>query len=154
PYRNIDLRSQVTGLLEAAYFDEGQDVEEGMLLFKIQQAPFKADVDKAEADVKSSEAKVVQARALYARAISLLPSKAGTQEDVDVKKGDLGVAEANVKQAEAILRQTKVTFGYTEIRAPLSGRVGKRQVDPGNIVKANETVLTNLVALEPMYATF
>ncbi len=152
PYRNVDIKPQVTGNLEAAYFEEGQDVEEGMLLFKIQQAPFKADLDKAEADLERARADLRGAERDYNRATKA--EKGISAQDKDKAIRDFEVARAQVLVSEASLAMARVTFAYTEIRAPLSGRISKRQVDPGNIVKANETVLTNLVSLEPMYATF
>jgi RND family efflux transporter MFP subunit len=155
PYKNVDVRSQVTGLLMEVNFQDGQDVKEGDLLFVIDPRLFKAEVDKAEAAVQQAEAAVQQKYTAYQVAQQLSTAKnVQTRIDLATAVADYEAAQATVKLNKAMRDTARINLSYTEVRAPFNGRVSKRMVDPGNVVKANDTVLTNIVTVDPIYATF
>jgi RND family efflux transporter MFP subunit len=150
----IEVRAQVQGYLQSIHFTDGTDVNKGDLLFVIDPRPFQAKLEQAKANLESATAMAVRAEAIYKRAVSLLPSKAVSQEEVDTTRGDWGVAKASVLQAQAQVREAQLNVEYTSIRAPLSGRISRRLVDIGNLVQANSILLTTLAHYDPMYAYF
>jgi RND family efflux transporter MFP subunit len=151
---SVDIRSRVTGYLLKAPFKEGEDIQEGKLLFQIDPATYEAEVERAEASIKQNEALLTRLDSDYQRARTLMAGRAASREELDKITGDRAQANANLKAATAALRLAKVNLAYTRIAAPLSGRLSRRMVDPGNLVKADDTILTTLVRLDPMYAYF
>ena len=152
----VDLRARVTGYLVVAptAADEGKIVEKDHLLFVIDPRPFKAAVESAEATLAQAEARASRTEADFDRARTLLAQKGIGREDYDKYKGDRDEAEAALKKARADLKRSRLDLQYTEIKAPFKGRIGRRMIDPGNLVKADDTILTTIVALEPTYAYF
>lgn len=151
---SVQVRARVTGYLEQADFQEGATVHEGQLLFVIDQRPYAAQLDQAKANLESRKAAATQQQSVYRRSLSLLPSGATTQEQVDIDRGNWLVAQAAVTQAEAMVRQAQLNMDYTEIHAPLTGRISRRLVDVGNLVVADTTMLTTIYQYDPMYAYF
>jgi len=150
----IDIRAQVTGYLDAVNFKDGADVREGDLLFQIDPQMYAAEYDQAKATLSQAKAHLDRVTRDYNRLIGLRGTKAVSTEEVDRVIGDREEADAAVKVAEASLKRAETNLGYTQIRAKFSGRVSRRAIYPGNVVKANDTLLTNLVALDPIYTTF
>jgi len=150
----VEIRSQVQGYLESIHFNDGDNVKEGDLLFVIDPRLYSAKRDEAKADLASMKAQAVRAEAIYNRAVSLLPSNAVAQEEVETKKGDWQVALASVAQAEAKLKEAQLNVDYTHITAPISGRTSRRLVDIGNLVQPNSTLLTTIAQYDPMYVYF
>lgn len=150
----VDLRAQVTGYLKAAHFEEGKDVKEGDLLFEIDPTVYAAELARAKALVTQAEARYDRLTSDYNRVIRVADKGTVTQEEIDRIRGDRAEALAAIGVAKAgqALAEQNVTF--TKIRAPFSGRIGKRMIDANNLVKANDTVLATLVSLDPVYATF
>jgi RND family efflux transporter MFP subunit len=150
----VDLRAQVTGYLKAVHFRDGSDVKEGDLLFEIDPTTYEAELKKAEALVTQAKARLDRLERDYKRVVSVRDKGTVTQEEVERVYGDRAEAQAAVGVAEAgrVIAQQNVDF--TKIKAPFSGRIGKRMIDPNNLVKANDTVLATLVSLDPIYATF
>lgn len=154
PTNTIDIRAQVTGYLDSVHFKDGADVQKDDLLFRIDPQTYEAAFDQARAGVAQAKAHLDRLNRDYQRMTRLRGTSAVSQEEVDRVSGDKEEAEAAVKAAEANLKAAETNLGYTTIRAKFSGRISRRAVYPGNVVKANDTLLTNLVALDPIYATF
>jgi RND family efflux transporter MFP subunit len=152
--RSIEIRAHVTGYLDRANFKEGSDVKEGDLLFEIDPRPYRADLDKAEANLVQAEAHAKRLGADYRRAVTMLAKQAIAQEEFDKIAGDRTEAEAAVGVAKAARDSARLNLDFTQIRAQVNGRVSRRSVDPGNLVRADDTVLTTLVTLDPVYAYF
>ena len=151
---NIDVRARVTGYLDKVYFQDGTEVKEGDLLFEIDPRPYQAELNRAEATVLQSEARQNRLDADHRRATSLFNRGALSREEFDKVSGDFAEADAAVGIARANRDLAQLNLGYTKVTAPISGRLSRRVVDPGNLVKADETVLTNIVSLDPVYVYF
>ena len=150
----VEVRARVQGYLSSINFRDGADVNEGDLLFVIDQRPYQAQLDQAKADLQGRQAAAVKAQSVYERNRTLLASGAITQEQIDVQRGDYLTAQAAVVRAEAAVRAAQLNLDFTEIRAPFSGRAGRRMVDVGNLVSANTTLLTTIRKNDPMYVYF
>jgi RND family efflux transporter MFP subunit len=153
--KTVVVRARVRGYLEKALFREGSDVKAGALLFVIEQAPYRAALDQALADVAKAKAAAENARQQWRRVSALFKRNVASQSDLDSATATRDEAEAQVKAAQAALEQAKLDFSYTEVRSPLSGRVGRNLVDVGNLVGASsDTELTTVVQLDPIYVYF
>lgn len=150
----IEVRARVTGYLDKVLFKEGTEVKLGDPLFEIDRRTYQADYDRAEANLLQARAHLNRLQADLKRAASLLPSKSISQEDYDKVAGDCAEAEAGVKVSEAALHSSRLSLEFTIVTAPISGRISRQLIDPGNMVKADETPLTMLVSLDPIYAYF
>ncbi len=150
---SVDLRSRVTGYLDKIHFKDGADVETGQLLFTIDPRTYQAEVEKAEAAVKQADARLTRTKNDFERAESL-KGRGISPEELDRAAGDRAEAAAAVGVAAAAKRIAVQNVDFTKITAPFKGRVSRRSVDPGNLVKADDTVLTNAVQLDPIYANF
>lgn len=152
-YRRVNLQARVAGYLDKVFFTEGALVKEGDLLFRIDQRPYKIEVERAEANLASSKAGLSLAMVQEARNRGLIQSGAGSKEDYDKAQADVQVGRANVLAAEAQLKQARLNLEWTEIRAPYTGYISRWRVDPGNVVET-DTILASIGTSEPMYATF
>jgi RND family efflux transporter MFP subunit len=150
----VEIRPRVTGYLIKVHFKEGAIIKKGELLYEINPEPFKADLEKAEANLEQGKAKVEQCEADYKRANALGYKSAIAEADFDKAKADVKNARAAVKSYEAMRKMAKINLDYATIAAPFEGRVGRTMLDAGNLVKADETLLTTLVALDPMWVVF
>ncbi|MGH6647847.1 efflux RND transporter periplasmic adaptor subunit [Aquabacterium sp.] len=152
----VDVRSRVAGAIQSVHFREGAIVKQGDLLITIDPAPYAAEVDRAEAQVVSAQARATYAKSDQARAKRLLDEQAIAQREYDERLNALHEADANLRAAQAALNTAKLSLGYTQVRAPVSGRVGKLEVTVGNLVAAGPgaPVLTTLVSVSPIYASF
>lgn len=151
---SIEIRARVTGYLDKVYFQEGADIQQGALLFEIDPRPYKADLARAEGTVLQSEGRLKRLEADYQRAADLLPRHAIGREDFDRIAGDRTEAAGALAVAKAGRDMAELNLSFTKVRAPLSGRISRRYIDPGNLVKADETALTTIVSLDPIYAYF
>ena len=150
----VEIRSRVTGYLQKIAFDDGANVQAGDLLFVIDPAPFEADVQLAEATLQKTHAVEQLAKANLARAVELQKERAIAKQEVDADDAELATATASVRAAEASLRKAKLDLGYAEIRAPISGRIGRHLIDAGNLVNAEQTLLAIIESTDPIYAYF
>ncbi len=141
----VELRSRVEGYLEKVLFTEGQYVKKGDLLFVIDPRPYQAAFDSAKASVREVEARLSLAESNLARGKELLDSKAISKETYDTRYSEKMSAQAALLNAKARLREAELNLEFTEIRAPISGRVSEALVDPGNLISANSTLLTTIV---------
>jgi multidrug efflux system membrane fusion protein len=142
--------------VQAAHFREGALVNKGDLLFTIDPAPFAAEVDRAEAQVAAAQARVVHSESEFARAQRLWEERAIAQRELEEKQNAQREAAANLRAAQAQLQSARLNLGYTQVRAPIAGRIGKLDVTVGNLVAAGPgaPVLTTLVSVSPIYASF
>lgn len=152
----VDIRSRVAGVVQATHFREGALVAKGDLLISIDPAPYEAEVARAEAQTVAAQARVTHASNEHARARRLWDDKAIAQRELDDRENVLREAEANLKAAQAQLQTTRLSLGYTQVRAPVAGRIGKLEVTVGNLIAAGPgaPVLTTLVSVSPIYASF
>ena len=152
----VDVRSRVAGALQAAHFKEGSLVKKGDLLITIDPAPYAAEVDRAEAQVASAQARASFSRSEQERSRRLWEEKAIAQREYDERVNAGREAEASLRAAQASLQTARLSLGYTQVRAPVAGRVGRLDVTVGNLVAAGPSapVLTTLVSVSPIYASF
>ena len=152
----VDIRSRVAGVVQATHFREGALVAKGDLLISIDPAPYEAEVARAEAQTVAAQARVTHASNEHARARRLWDDKAIAQRELDDRENVLREAEANLKAAQAQLQTTRLSLGYTKVRAPVAGRIGRLEVTVGNLIAAGPgaPVLTTLVSVSPIYASF
>ena len=152
----VDIRSRVAGAVQAVHFREGAIVQKGELLVTIDPAPYAAEVERAEAQVAAAQARLTHAGNEQVRAKRLWEESAIAQREVDERVNGLREAEANLRAAQAQLQAARLNLSYTQVRAPIAGRIGKREITVGNLVAAGPgaPVLTTLVSVSPMYASF
>lgn len=152
----VQIRSRVAGQVQSVHFREGALVKAGDALFTIDPAPFQAALAGAEAQVAAAEAKVALARTELDRGRRLSDNRTISQSDMDQRQGAFAEAEAQLRAARAALTTAQIDLGYTEVRAPVSGKVGKLEITVGNLVAAGSgsPALTTLVSVDPIYASF
>jgi RND family efflux transporter MFP subunit len=150
----VEIRARVTGYLDKSLFAEGAMVQRGDVLFQIDPRPLAAELARAEAALAQSRAHLERLDRDYARHQPLVTKGALSREEFDKLSGDRDEARAAVGVAEANVQLARLNLAYTDVRAPFSGRISRRLVDPGSLVKADETILTYLVAVEPLHVYF
>jgi multidrug efflux system membrane fusion protein len=152
----VEVRSRVAGAVQAVHFREGALVKQNDLLVTIDPAPYAAEVARAEAQVVAAQARVLLTKNEMERGQQLSDTRTISVRDLDQRMNAHREAEANVKAAQAALQSAKLNLDYTQVRAPVSGRVGKLEITTGNLVAAGPgaPVLTTLVSVNPIYASF
>jgi membrane fusion protein, multidrug efflux system len=150
----VQLRARVEGFLEKVLFSEGQDVREGDLLFQIEKAQYQASVDQAQANLMAAMAQETNAQLTYTRSAELLKSNNVPQSTVDLNKANLEAAKATVLQAQAALTLAQLNLSYTDVKAPIDGRIGLTAFTKGNLVGPSSSVLATIVSQDPIYVTF
>jgi RND family efflux transporter MFP subunit len=150
----VEIRSRVDGYLDQIHFTDGQIVKQGDLLFTIDQRPFQTKVEQAEAAVNAAQAVLTFAKDDLDRAVQLAARGNIPQQTVDERRQSYQVAEAQLASAQSQLVGAKLDLEYTEIRAPIGGRIDEKLISIGNLVKANDTLLTTIVSQDPIYFYF
>lgn len=150
----VELRARVEGFLEKVLFREGQDVKAGELLYQIEKVQFQAALDQAKANLAVAEATLTNAKVEYERSLELSKRNFSPQSDVDQKKAALDTATGRVMQVKAALTQAQVSLDYTDIRAPIDGRIGRTAYTVGNLVNPASGVLATIVSQDPVYVLF
>lgn len=150
----VDLKPRISGYLVEVGFRDGSFVNRGDLLFRIDPRPFEARVNEAQSRLRSAETRLGNANTELDRARGLLELQAVSQEEFDTLDAAVLVAESEVAAARASLRSAELDLEYTRITAPVSGRVSSRRVDVGNTVKADDTLLTTIVSIDPIHFVF
>jgi RND family efflux transporter MFP subunit len=150
----VDLRARVTGYLLKTTFQEGGTVKQGDVLFEIDPRPYQADLDRADAALNLAEARLKLAQATLKRMKALLATKAVGREEWDRAAAEVVEAEAAVRAARATREAARLNLDFTRVVAPISGHIGRQLVDPGNLVKADDTLLASIVTRDPLYVYF
>jgi len=153
----VDVRARVSGFIDSVNFRDGSLVQKGDLLFTIDQRPYKLAVDVARAEVARAKAQVELAQNEVERAEGLTQNRTITARDVDQRRANLNSAVGSLQGAEATLKNAELNLEWTEVRAPLAGRISNRRVDPGNLIAGGQSgasLLTTIVAVAPIYFTF
>lgn len=150
----VELKARVTGYLNKVHFPDGSDVHEGDLLFEIDDSIYAAKLAESESVVKQKDADVKRLQTDLTRVRGLRTGGASSEQEVERLTFEADAAIASRGAAAALRDQAKLDVEYTKVRAPVSGRIGRRLVDPGNLVEADETALAVVVATNPIYAYF
>jgi membrane fusion protein (multidrug efflux system) len=150
----VALVARVTAFLEQRLFTEGTEVNKGDLLYLLEQPPFQADLAAKQATVQQMQAQLTNATTAYGRATSLLKTPAGQQSTVDDSRATMLSDAAQVQNAQAQVQMSQINLNYTEIRAPISGKIGRTSVTVGNVVTPGSGVLATIVSQDPMYVVF
>lgn len=151
----VEIRSRVAGAVQEIRFREGALVKKDDLLVVIDPALYAAEVDRAQGQVAAAKARLTLAKADFERG-QQLSSSSITQRELDTRVNAYREAEASLKTADAALKTAELNLGYTQIRAPVAGRVGKVEITVGNLIAAGPAspLLTTLVSVDPIYASF
>lgn len=150
----VSIRARVSGYIDQRLFREGEDMEKGEPLLVIDQAPFIAEVNRAQAALAQAEADLERARKDLTRYSGLVTEGAASQQQVDRTESEVLQGEALILARKAELEQAELNLGYTEIGAPISGRIGRAEVTEGNLVGPESGELAYLVQLDPIYVNF
>jgi multidrug efflux system membrane fusion protein len=152
----VDIRSRVAGAVQSVHFTEGALVKRGDLLVRIDPDPYAAEVERAQAQVVAAQARLNYTKSEHQRAQRLWNESAIAQRELDERVNAAQEADANLRAAQAALQSARLNLGYTEVRAPVSGRAGRLEITVGNLVPAGPgaPVLTTLVSVSPIYASF
>jgi membrane fusion protein (multidrug efflux system) len=150
----VDLRARVEGFLEKRLFTEGQDVNEGDLLFIIEQAPYKAALSEIKATIERAQAALTLADLEVKRQSELVARQTGTQQKLDEAVASQGQARADLARQKASLEKAELDLSYTEIKAPIAGRIGQAAVSIGNFVGSSTGPLATIVRQDPIFVTF
>jgi multidrug efflux system membrane fusion protein len=154
---SVEVRARVSGFIDKLHFRDGQLVNVGDLLFTIDKRPYEIAVDVAEADVARNKAQVELAELQVQRGAALVASRNIPEAENDTRKSNLAVARAQLKSAEAALRNAQLNLDWTDVRAPIAGRISDRKVDAGNLIQGGQqgaTLLAAIVTLDPIRFVF
>ncbi|WP_413716150.1 efflux RND transporter periplasmic adaptor subunit [Sphingobium sp. B12D2B] len=150
----IDVRPRVSGLLQSVHFKDGQSVTRGQLLFTLDQRPFAARLAQARAGVARAQAALARTSADYKRATALIGDGFISQSLVDTRLADWEQASAELANARAVAQAASLDLSFTRITAPASGRASYRRLAAGNLVSAEQTLLTTIMTQNPMRFVF
>ncbi len=151
---NVDVRARVSGYLDKVNFNDGDFVKEGDVLFVIDQRPYKAALDQARATRDSAKARVDFSRTDLERAEILTKQGNIAEQATDQRRQNSQTAQADFASAQANVAAVSLNLAFTEVKAPISGKISQRLVTVGNIVQADQTRLTTIVSLDPVYFGF
>jgi membrane fusion protein (multidrug efflux system) len=150
----VDLRARVKGFLGPRKFTDGDSVKEGQVVFTIEPDTYQSAVDQKTALRDAAKADLANSEVQFKRAAELLRTNTGTQAVYDQRQSELLKAKASVEEAEAALRDAQTNLSYTEIKSPITGRIGKAAASPGNLVSPESGVLATVVTENPMRVLF
>jgi RND family efflux transporter MFP subunit len=155
---SVEVRARVSGYLDQVHFTDGQMVKQGDLLFTIDRRPFQTTLEQAKANLAQARANLAFAESDLARGAQLVREKTITEQTFDQRTQAKKVAEASVAAQEAAVRQASLDLEFTELRAPVAGRIGDRRVSPGNLVAGGTagtpTLLATIVSMDPIRFEF
>ncbi len=152
PTLSSDVRPQVNGLIKARLFTEGADVAAGQVLYQIDPAPYQAALDQAKGTLANGEANLTTTRLQAQRYADLVKMNAVSKQDNDNSQATYRQALATVQADQAAVEAAAINLGYTKVRAPISGRIGRSAVTPGALVTSDQTTaLSTIQALDPVY---
>jgi RND family efflux transporter MFP subunit len=151
---SVEIRARVSGTLERVAFQEGKEVRKGELLFRIDPRPYRADLARAEAELAQARSAAVLAKSSLERSKRLIAADATTREDFESRTAGAERGSAAVSAAQAAVASARLNLGWTEVRSPIRGRVGRAEITVGNLVQAGASRLTSVVSLDPIYVHF
>ncbi len=155
---SVEVRARVSGYLEGLHFKDGQMVKQGDLLFTIDKRPFQNTLDQARANLVQAQSNLAYTESDYTRGQQLVRDKTITDQTFEQRAQAFRNAKASVSNNEAAVRQAELDLEFTELRAPVNGRIGDRRVSPGNLVTGgtggNTTMLATIVSTDPIYFEF
>ncbi|NBO92762.1 MAG: efflux RND transporter periplasmic adaptor subunit [Planctomycetia bacterium] len=154
PKESVEVKARVTGYLMKVTFEEGKLVKEGDVLYQLDDRTYKAELAKAEGEVNRYEALLDRLKADLNRARRMRVGDAISREEYDKTSGNVAEATGAIESAKAAVARTKLDVDFTSIKAPINGRISRTLVTVGNLVTADQTKLTTIVSIDPMYATF
>ena len=155
PLENVDIKSQVTGKILAAHFTEGQTVAKDDLLFSIDPAEYQAELDKAKAALRVDQADLKMRKDTLERNRPLVGKELVSQQDFEQYQTNVDSEEAQITLDEANIELTQINLDYCSIKSPVNGIIGKRLVDPGNIIMAKDgPALANVKVINTLYVDF
>jgi len=152
--KDVEVRARVTGIIEKRLYQEGSFVRAGQPLFVIDARPYQAQVNAANADLARAMAQKAQADREYARLKPLAERKAIGQKEADDAASNADLAAAAVKSAQAKLAEINLNLGYTKVVAPISGLSSRAQKSEGSLASQNETLLTTISQIDPIWIVF
>ena len=155
---SVEVRARVSGYLDGVHFKDGQVVKQGDLLFSIDKRPFQNTLDQARANLVQAKSNQSFTESDFTRGQQLVRDKTITDQTFEQRTQAFHNAQAAVTNAEAAVRQAELDIEFTELRAPVNGRIGDRRVSPGNLVTGgtagNTTLLATIVSTDPIYFEF
>jgi membrane fusion protein, multidrug efflux system len=153
---SVDVRARVSGYLKERYFKDGSIVKTGDLLFEIDPAPYQAQLDQALAQVKLNEASLTLAKTTYERDKTVARAQPGavSRQQLDQDWAAVEEAKARVDAAQASTTVYKINLGFTKIHAAIDGMISRSYLTPGNLVNQDQTLMTTIVSLDPMFVYF
>jgi RND family efflux transporter MFP subunit len=154
---SVEVRARVNGYLESVHFTDGAIVQKGALLFVIDPRPYQEDFNRAAAALEQAMARYERTQKDLARAQQLVRARAISQEELDARAADRREAEEAVQAARAAVEAARLNVEFTQVRAPISGRIGRQLVTEGNLINGGTgqaTLLTTIVSLDPVYGYF
>ncbi len=150
----VDVRPRVSGYIERIAFKEGDEVKAGDLLFVIDPRPYRAAYDSAVAQLARARAAEQLAQEQEKRAQALIAANAISREEFETRRAGSTQSNADVRVAEAAVATAKLNLDFTEVRSPIAGRVSRAMLTLGNLVQADQSVLTSVVSQDPVYVYF
>ena len=153
----VEVRARVSGFIDSIHFKDGQVVKQGDLLFVIDPRPYRLAVDQAKAELDRTRAKLDIATLDLERATPLVRSQTVTEREYDTRKSTHRDAAAASSSSDAALKQAQLNLEWTEVRAPIAGRISDRRVDAGNLITGGQsgaTLLTSIVSIDPIHFAF
>jgi RND family efflux transporter MFP subunit len=155
---SVEVRARVSGFIESVHFKDGQMVKTGDLLFMLDKRPFENALEGAKAELERAKAQVALADTEVDRAAPLVKTGAVTQRDFDQRKANLNIALAAQHAADAAMKNSELNLEWTEVRAPISGRISDKKIDAGNLIVGGQqqgaTLLTTIVSVNPIHFEF
>ena len=157
PIKSVEVRARVSGWLDSIHFKDGQVVKTGDLLFVIDPRPYEAEAERTRAELQRAEAQRNLAGQNLQRAEKLVGGSVIAQEQFDTRRNEYEIAVANVLEAQAAAKAAQLNREFTQVKAPIDGRISRRFADEGNFIaggSGESTLLTTIVPFNPLYAVF
>ena len=151
---SVQIRARVTGYLVKKDFEDGQEVHEGDILYEIDDRPYKTTLERAEAMVAQGEAHRARLEADYRRAANLFERAAIGKQEFDLISSNFAEAEAELGASKAQLDIARLNMSFTKVRAPMAGQLSRTLVDPGNLIRQDDTILNDIVSADKLYVYF